>query len=161
MGALSDYHGSGRNGGRYRRPDARKTPATPDQRPNGLEVGAPLYSINDKTLGAGDPLRVKPGQRVLMHLLNASPSQIHRIGLFGHHFQVIALDGNPVPTPQAVNLIEIAPGERVDAIVEMNLPGVWILGELRNAARQSGLGLVVEYATQAQPRAQWIPPAKA
>ena len=133
-------------------------PATPDTRPNGLEVGAPLYSINDKMLGAGEPLRVKEGERVLMHLLNASASQIHRIGLFGHHFQVIALDGNPVPTPQRVDVIEIAPGERVDAIVEMNLPGVWILGELRDEARASGMGIVVEYANQAQPRPQWIPP---
>ena len=136
-------------------------PATPDPRPNGLEVGAPLYSINDKMLGAGDPLRVRFGQRILMHLLNASASQIHRIGLFGHHFQVIALDGNSVPTPQRVDLIEIAPGERVDAIVEMNLPGVWILGELRDAARQSGMGIVVEYANQVQPRPQWLPPANA
>ena len=30
-------------------------PATPDPRPNGLEVSAPLYSINDKILGAGEP----------------------------------------------------------------------------------------------------------
>jgi FtsP/CotA-like multicopper oxidase with cupredoxin domain len=136
-------------------------PAKPDPRPNGLEVGAPLYSINDKMLGAGEPLRVQQGQRVLMHLLNASASQIHRIGLFGHHFQVIALDGNPVPAPQTVDVIEIAPGERVDAIMEMNLPGVWILGELRDAARSSGMGIVVEYANQAQPRPQWIPPTKA
>ena len=123
-------------------------PATPDPRPNGLEVSAPLYSINDKMLGAGDPLRVRPGQRVLMHLLNASASQIHRVALSGHHFQVIALDGNPVPSPQSVDVIEIAPGERVDAIVEMNQPGVWILGELRDVARQSGMGIVVEYANQ-------------
>ncbi|HUA18368.1 MAG TPA: multicopper oxidase domain-containing protein [Bryobacteraceae bacterium] len=132
-------------------------PATPDLRPNGLEVSAPLYSINDKMLGAGEPLRVRPGQRVLMHLLNASPSQIHRVALYGHRFQVIALDGNPVPAPQLVDVIEIAPGERVDAIVEMNHPGVWILGELRNVARQSGMGIVVEYADQKQ-RAQWHPP---
>ena len=136
-------------------------PDIQDLRPDGLEVGAPLYSINDKILGAGDPLRVRPGERVLMHLLNASASQIHRIGLFGHHFQVLALDGNPVPVPQPVDVVEIAPGERVDAIVEMNLPGVWILGELRNAARQSGMGIVVEYANQVQPRPQWLPPAKA
>ncbi len=136
-------------------------PAAPDTRPNGLEVSAPLYSINDKILGAGEPLRVRQGERVLMHFLNASASQIHRIGLFGHTFQVIALDGNPVPTPQPVDVIEIAPGERVDAIVEMNLPGVWILGELRNAARQGGMGIVVEYANQAQPRAQWLPPKPA
>ena len=134
-------------------------PATPDLRPNGLEVSAPLYSINDKILGAGDPLRVQPGQRILMHLLNASAAQIHRVALPGHKFQVIALDGNPVPAPQPVDMIEIAPGERVDAIVEMNNPGVWILGEIRDVARQSGLGLVVEYANQKQ-RARWTPPPK-
>ena len=116
-------------------------PATLDLRPNGLEVSAPLYSINDKMLGAGEPLRVRSGQRVLVHLLNASAAQIHRVALPGHKFQVIALDGNPVPAPQAVEVIEIAPGERVDAIVEMNNPGVWILGEIRNAARQSGWAL--------------------
>jgi FtsP/CotA-like multicopper oxidase with cupredoxin domain len=132
-------------------------PATPDLRPNGLEVSAPIYSINDKILGAGDPLRVQPGQRVLMHLLNAGAAQIHRVALSGHKFQVIALDGNPVPTPQPVDVIEIAPGERVDAIVEMNYPGVWILGEIRDAARQSGMGIVVEYANQ-KARAQWTPP---
>ena len=135
-----------------RRPDPNdpmpEKPATPDLRPNGLEVSAPLYSINDKMLGAGEPLRVQPGQRVLMHLLNASASQIHRVALSGHKFQVIALDGNPVPAPQPVDVIEIAPGERVDAIVEMNQPGVWILGELRDVARQSGMGIVVEYANQ-------------
>ncbi|HXY23999.1 MAG TPA: multicopper oxidase domain-containing protein [Candidatus Acidoferrum sp.] len=132
-------------------------PATPDPRPNGLEVSAPLYSINDKMLGAGDPLRVQSGQRILMHLLNASASQIHRLALPGHKFQVIALDGNTVPSPQLVSVIHIAPGERVDAIVEMNQPGVWILGELRDVARTSGMGIVVEYANQGQQRAIWLP----
>ena len=135
-------------------------PATPDTRPNGLEVNAPLYSINDKMLGAGDPIRVRPGDRVLMHLLNASSSQIQRLACSGHSFQVIALDGNPVPTPRLVDVIDIAPGERVDAIVEMNHPGVWILGAVRNVARQSGMGIVVEYANQQQ-RAQWLAPQKA
>jgi len=102
---------------------------------------------------------VQPGQRVLMHLLNASAAQIHRVALSGHRFQVIALDGNPVPTPQPVDVIEIAPGERVDAIVEMNNPGVWILGEVNGAARQAGMGMVVEYANQQQ-RASWTPPPK-
>jgi len=132
-------------------------PATPDTRPNGLEVGAPLYSINDKMLGAGEPLRVQAGQRVLMRLLNASASQIHRLALPAHKFQVVALDGNPVPSPQSVGVIEIAPGERVDAIVEMNQPGVWILGELRDAARTSGMGIIVEYANQHQQRPTWLP----
>src|SRR6204780_704440 len=56
-------------------------PATPDRRPNGLEVSAPLYSINDTMLGAGEPLRVRSGQRILMHFLNATAPQIHRVAL--------------------------------------------------------------------------------
>src|SRR5437773_11548139 len=47
-------------------------PAVLDTRPNGLEVGSVLYSIHDKALGAGEAIRVPHGQRVLMHLLNAS-----------------------------------------------------------------------------------------
>ncbi len=132
-------------------------PTTPDTRPAGLEVGAPLYSINDKMLGAGEPLRVQAGQRILMRLLNASAAQIHRLALSAHKFLVVALDGNPVPSPQLVSVIEIAPGERVDAIVEMNQPGVWILGELRDTARVSGMGIVVEYANQQKQRATWLP----
>ena len=38
-------------------------PATPDMRQNGLEVGYRIFSINDKSLGAGEPIRVKQGQR--------------------------------------------------------------------------------------------------
>jgi hypothetical protein len=33
-------------------------PAVLDTRPPGLEVAADLYSINDKALGAGEPIRV-------------------------------------------------------------------------------------------------------
>jgi FtsP/CotA-like multicopper oxidase with cupredoxin domain len=36
---------------------------------------------------------------------------------------------------------------------------VWILGEIGDLARQSGMGVVVEYANQQQ-RAQWIAPQK-
>ena len=39
----------------------------------------------------------------------------------------------------------------------MNQPGVWILGELRDVARTSGMGIVVEYANQHQQRATWLP----
>jgi FtsP/CotA-like multicopper oxidase with cupredoxin domain len=59
---------------------------------------------------------------------------------------VTALDGNPVPKPTAVNVLEIAPGERIDAIVEMNRPSVAILGDADDELRKLGLGVVVEYA---------------
>jgi FtsP/CotA-like multicopper oxidase with cupredoxin domain len=130
-------------------------PDAPDTRPNGLEVSAAFYSINDKALGAGEPIRVRAGQRVLFHLLNASAIENRRIAFPGHQFQVIALDGNPVPSPQAVDEIVLGSGERVDAYVDMNHPGVWIMGAPENNVRNAGLGIVVEYANQ-QRKAEWI-----
>jgi FtsP/CotA-like multicopper oxidase with cupredoxin domain len=134
-------------------------PALPDTRPNGLEVTATLYSINDKALGAGEPIRVRTGQRVLFRVLNASAIENRSIALPGHQFQVLALDGNPVPSPQPVDQIFLGPGERVDAFVEMNRPGVWIMGAPENDVRNAGLGVVVEYANQ-QRGPEWFQPGK-
>jgi FtsP/CotA-like multicopper oxidase with cupredoxin domain len=108
-------------------------------------------------LGAGEPIRVKPGQRVLLHLLNASAIENRRIALPGHQFQVIALDGNPVPVPQKVDSILLGAGERVDAVVEMNQPGVWILGATEERIRNTGLGIIVEYENQHR-QPQWVAP---
>jgi len=135
-------------------------PKVLDTNPSGLEVGYQLFSINDKALGAGEPIRVRPGQRVLVHLLNASASMNRRIALPGHKFQIVAMDGNPVPTPQSVDVMYIGPGERIDAIVEMNQPGAWILGTTTDDARNAGMGVVVEYASQHK-QPQWVAPANA
>jgi FtsP/CotA-like multicopper oxidase with cupredoxin domain len=134
-------------------------PAVLDTRPNGLEVTSVMYSINDKALGAGEPIRVKLGDRVLMHLLNASAIENRSVAFPGHQFHVLAMDGNPVPTPQATDVVALGPGERVDAYVEMNQPGVWILGATDDNVRNAGLGIVVEYANQHR-EPQWAMPMK-
>ena len=68
-----------------------------------------------------------------------------------------ALDGNTVPAPADVPVIDISPGERVDAIVEMTTPGVWWLGEVRTPQREAGMAIAIEYAGQTgAPR--WLPP---
>ena len=116
-------------------------------------------TINDRMLGFGDPLRVREGQRVLLHVLNASATLMHNLGLPGHRFLVTALDGNPVPSPQRTETIRLGPAERVDAVVEMQQPGVWVLGETDPALRRAGMGIVVEYANQSgSPR--WHDPAQ-
>jgi FtsP/CotA-like multicopper oxidase with cupredoxin domain len=134
-------------------------PKTLDTSTPGLEVGYQMFSINDKSMGAGEPIRVQPGQKILMHLLNASASMNRSIALPGHKFQIIAMDGNPVPTPQSVDVIYIGPGERVDAIIEMNQPGVWILGTDTDDARNGGMGVLFEYANQHK-QPQWVAPKK-
>ncbi len=115
------------------------------------------FSVNGKMLGAGEPIRVRPGQRVLFRIVNASATLHHRLALAGHLFRVVALDGNTVPAPRPVPIVDVGPGERVDAMVEMNRPGVWILGETRSPQRLAGMGIVVEYADRTGP-ARWEAP---
>jgi FtsP/CotA-like multicopper oxidase with cupredoxin domain len=134
-------------------------PATLNTDPDGLEVGSRTYSINDKALGSGEPVRVRAGQRLLLHFLNASAIENRRIAFTGHKMKVITLDGNPVPSPQTVDSIFLGAGERIDAVVEMNNPGVWILGSTEQTIRNAGMGVVVEYAGQHR-QPQWIDPKK-
>jgi FtsP/CotA-like multicopper oxidase with cupredoxin domain len=126
----------------------------------GSDVGYKFATINSRMLGAGEPIRVKKGERVLMRLLNASATENVALALPGHRFHVIAMDGNPVPNPASVDVLSLAVAERVDAIVEMDNPGVWVLGSTLEMSRQMGLGIVVEYAGQSGPPI-WNDPAPA
>ena len=123
----------------------------------GFEVGYEKFSINGKMLGAGDPIRVKPGERVLFHVLNASAGEIRSLALPGHVFQIVALDGNPVPTPAEVPVLWLGTAERISAIVQMKHPGVWLMGDLDDDDRRRGMGIVVEYAAGSG-KPQWIKP---
>jgi FtsP/CotA-like multicopper oxidase with cupredoxin domain len=115
-------------------------------------------TINDRMLGFGEPLRVRQGQRLLLRILNASATLTHSLALPGHRFLVVALDGNPAPSPVPVETIRMGPAERIDAVVELNQPGLWILGETDPALRRAGMGVVVEYADR-QGTPQWKDPA--
>ena len=126
----------------------------------GSDVGYKYATINTHMLGAGEPIRVKKGERVLMRLLNASATENVVLALPGHQFQIIAMDGNPVPNPASVEVLSLAVAERVDAIVEMDNPGVWVLGSTLDKARQMGLGIVIEYAGQSG-APTWKDPAPA
>ena len=126
--------------------------------PHGYEVGYGSFTINGRMLGHGEPIRVKQGERVLFHILNGSATEIRSLALPGHSFQVVALDGNPVPNPMQVPVLWLGTAERISAIVEMNHPGVWIIGDLADDDRRHGMGSVVEYAGRGgQPK--WIAPA--
>src|ERR1022692_1927678 len=125
--------------------------------PKGFEVGYELFAINGRMLGHGEPIRVKRGERVLFHILNASAGETRSLALPGHVFRVVALDGNPVPTPADVPVLWLGTAERISAIVEMKHPGGWGLGDLDDDDRRHGMGLVVEYAGQ-KGKAQWVKP---
>ena len=127
--------------------------------PRGYEVGYSSFTINGRMLGHGDPVRVKQGERLLLHVLNGSATETRSLALPGHSFRVVALDGNPVPNPAVIPVLWLGTAERVSAIVEMNHPGVWIMGDTDDDDRRHGMGIVVEYAGRAG-KAQWIAPPK-
>ena len=125
--------------------------------PKGYEVGYDLFSINGRMLGQGEQVRVKAGERVLFHVLNASATELRSLALPGHVFRITALDGNPVPTQADVPVLWLGTAERISALVEMNHPGVWVMGDLADDDRRDGMGIVVEYAGK-KGKPQWIKP---
>jgi FtsP/CotA-like multicopper oxidase with cupredoxin domain len=127
--------------------------------PKGYEVGYSSFTINGRMLSHGEPIKVKQGERVLFHVLNGSATEIRSLALPGHTFRVGALDGNPVPNPTTVPVLWLGTAERVSAIVEMNHPGVWIMGDTDDDDRRHGMGIIVEYANHAT-KPQWIVPPK-
>jgi FtsP/CotA-like multicopper oxidase with cupredoxin domain len=122
-----------------------------------MDAAYDYSTIDGRMLGYADPIRVRHGQRLLLHLVNASASLTHWLALAGHELTVVAMDGNPVPTPASSPAVRLGPAERIDAQVTMDHPGIWILGETRDQMRKTGLGIVVEYADQ-QGRPRWIDP---
>jgi FtsP/CotA-like multicopper oxidase with cupredoxin domain len=124
-----------------------------------MDVAYKHCSVNSHALGFGEPIRVKEGQRVMLRILNASATLHRRIAFAGHSFHVVAMDGNPVATPRTVSILELGPAERIDALVEMNQPGTWILGATDDRDRKAGLGIVFEYAGKTG-EPQWVAPSK-
>ena len=127
--------------------------------PHGYEVGYDSFTINGRMLGHGEPIRVKQGERILFHILNGSATEIRSLALPGHTFRVVGLDGNLVPNASTVPVLWIGTAERVSAMVEMNHPGVWIMGDLADDDRRHGMGIVVEYAHRVG-NPMWLPPPR-
>jgi len=124
--------------------------------PHGFEVNYRSFTINGRMLGHGEPIRVKLGQRVLFHVLNGSATELRSLALPGHTFDILALDGNPLPRKVRVPILWLGTAERISAVVEMKHPGVWILGDTADDDRRHGMGIVVEYAGQ-KAKPLWLP----
>jgi len=115
-----------------------------------------FITVGDRSLGA-ETIRVRTGEQVRFQFVHAGGSDEVHLHLPGHRFTVIALDGYPVPTRAAVDVMSLAAGERIHAVVDMGTPGNWILGSVDDAERAGGRSARVVYADGDGP-AQWHPP---
>lgn len=82
------------------------------------------YTINGKGFPATSAYTAKLGERVRFRFMNEG-NMAHPVHLHGMGFEVFARDGFPLPQPYMCDTINVAPGERWDAIVTADNPGIW------------------------------------
>jgi len=81
-------------------------------------------TVNGKGFPATAPYTAKVGQRIRFRFMNEG-QMIHPMHLHGLTLEVFARDGYPLPAPFRCDTLNVAPGERWDAIVVADAPGAW------------------------------------
>jgi FtsP/CotA-like multicopper oxidase with cupredoxin domain len=94
----------------------------------GERVDAGVYPINGKVYPNPEQFVVAEGDRVRIRMIHAGSAEIHPMHLHGHQFEVVAIDGNPVPvgSRQLRNTQPMMPGEIYDIEFTANNPGAWV-----------------------------------
>ena len=106
--------------------------------------GLAIDSLNDGAIEEGSPL-IAPGGLV-RYGYTARPAGTRWYHTHAGAGADLSRGTNPVPHPASVDVLSVAVAKRVDSIVQMSVPGVWVLGSTLPEARKMGLGIVVEYA---------------
>jgi uncharacterized cupredoxin-like copper-binding protein len=105
-------------------------PADPDFRVTDLDYAMVLndgplgFTINGKSFPATEPIVLHQGQSVRIRYMNEG-LQIHPMHLHGIPQLVVAKDGWTLPAPHFEDTVLVAPGERIDVIVEATEIGTW------------------------------------
>ena len=89
--------------------------------------GAPPYEgtlINGQLPDSPSMVTVEEGERVRLRFINAGAATTYRVAIAGHNMEITHTDG-PAVEPVTVNGFDIGMGERFDAVIEADNPGVW------------------------------------
>ena len=81
-------------------------------------------TINGRSFPGTGAIVAKLGEKVRIRFMNEG-MLIHPMHLHGFWMNVITKDGAPLASPYYADVLNVAPGERYDAIVDCNAPGVW------------------------------------
>lgn len=92
--------------------------------------------------GAVNPaIAVAAGGWVRLRLINASASRSYRLQVEEHPMVQIANDGGPLPSPQQLNELLLAPGERAEVMIEGDrTPGAYRI--LNLPYNRGGMGMI-------------------
>lgn len=89
-----------------------------------LNDGPLGFTMNGKGFPATAPIIVQQGETFRIRYMNEG-LQIHPMHLHGMPQKVVAKDGHPLPRARLEDTILVAPGERVDVVVEATEVGMW------------------------------------
>ncbi len=112
-----------------------------------LNDGPLGYTLNGKGFPATAPIVLKLGERVRIRYMNEG-LQIHPMHLHGLVQTVVARDGYILAQPYKADTVLVAPGERIDVMVEGTDVGLWafhchVLSHAENEAGLFGMVTVV------------------
>lgn len=127
--------------------------------------GSPLdrpnyFSMNGRSFPHNQPIRVKKGDVLRIRFIGAG-SELHSMHLHGHDMLITHKDGRELASPYWVDTILVGPGERYDAIVEMDNPGRFMMHDhidphaTNNGQHHGGPMTVIEYAEVANEKDEW------
>ena len=88
------------------------------------DAGALGGTLNGKSFPATEPVRVKKGEYVLIHYVNAG-TMAHPMHLHGLDQTVVAKDGFPLEQTYKADTVFVAPGERYSVLVKADRVGTW------------------------------------
>jgi len=96
-----------------------------------------VFTINGKSYPYTPQVDLKKGERVRLRLINSSAEDYHAVTLDGYSLTIVAEDGVPLPNPQEVSVVSLAPSETLDVAFTANRKGDWwfhstIASELSN-----------------------------
>jgi zinc transporter ZupT len=115
--------------------DPRETAGQPPEEEVIYEIGSfkvggseeeNLFTLNGKAFPDSPSVTVPMGSRVRMRLVNASARESHVMHLHGYTFQLVALDGAPLPQPVSANTVLLGPGQTADLVFLARRPGRWM-----------------------------------
>lgn len=108
------------------RPDG--TAVVPGREPTNA---SPLYTVNGQT---SFELSAAAGERLRLRFINGSQRTVLAIKLENHDVRVVAMDGQPAePFPARNGALVLAPGARVDAIVDVARSASFLLHDGKEA----------------------------
>lgn len=102
-----------------------------------------IWSIDERTWGSHLPLKVRPGQRVVIEMRNTTPMP-HPMHLHGHHFQVVGINGRPLQGAVRDTIL-VSPLGSVAVAFDTDNPGRWLLHCHNLLHRDVGMQTEVTY----------------